>query len=112
MPRLASSVKPNAGDIDVRTLKLRSPISLTPRQRMQAKEWRKVGLEFWEIAKEMKLNEEDIRQALANIRMKRMNPPRKTLNVSVAAAHHVKMLQKKGESVWQTVNRIFGIPNK
>lgn len=103
------TVPPNAGEMNRQTERLRAPIKLTDEQRQQAKEWRKVGLDFWEIAEEMKLDENDIKHAVANIRMKRINPPRRSLNVSIAAAELVDRMKWPDEAVWQTVNRLLGI---
>jgi hypothetical protein len=105
-----TSVPHGAGEISTITVALRAPLALTPEQRMQAKRWRKTGLEIWEVAEEMGLPEEEVALALANIRTKRPNPPRISLNVSVAAAEKVKAMQRTGEALWQTVNRLLGIP--
>jgi hypothetical protein len=88
---------------------LRAPLALTKDQRMQAKRWRKTGLEIWEVAEEMGLPEDAVALALANIRTKRSAPPRISLNVSVAAADKIKAMQLPGEAIWRTVNRVLGI---
>jgi hypothetical protein len=104
-----TTVPHGAGEISTITVALRAPLGLTPEQRLQAKRWRKTGLEIWEVAEEMELPEEEVALALANIRTKRKNPPRISLNVSVAAAEKVKAMQLNGEAIWQTVNRLLGI---
>lgn len=103
------TVPANAGTISRTTVALRQPLALTPEERLHAKRLRKTGLEIWQVARKMGLIEEDVALALANIRTKRPNPPRISLNVSVAAAEKVKAMQLPGEAIWQTVNRLLGI---
>jgi hypothetical protein len=47
--------------------------------------------------------------SLANIRTQRRDPPRVSLNVSVAAAEWFKEFQLPKEAMWRTVNRLLGI---
>jgi hypothetical protein len=94
----------HAGDTAKATLAI-----LTPEQRRRAKQWRQTGLEIWEVAEEMGLPEDAVALALANVRTKRGDPPRATLNVSPAAAELVKCAQRPGEPIWMTVNRLLGI---
>ena len=107
--RLRTYVSADAGDTHPHTIELRAPVTLTPEQKQQARAWREVGLEFWEIAVEMGLSEQEVQLALATLRCKRADPPRISLNVSPAAAEFFKHRQLPGEPMWKTVNRILGL---
>lgn len=109
MSRFLTRVPANAGEMNRLTGRLRAPVPLPPDQRMQAKRLRQLGLDFWEIAGELRVPETAVILALANIRTKRARQPRVSLNVSVAAAEKVKQAQRPGEPIWRTVNRLLGI---
>lgn len=50
-----------------------------------------------------------VSQAAATLRTSRSDPPRATLNVSLAARDYFKARQFPSEAMWQTVNRELGI---
>ena len=108
---LRKVVPANAGETSKRTLALRAPLPLNKKQRTYARRLRQQGHDFAEIAKRLVegFTEEDVQLSLANMRSKRGNPPRYSLNVSEAVKEKVMAARRPGEAVWRTANRLFGI---
>jgi hypothetical protein len=61
------------------------------------------------IADELNVSLLSVSYALANLRTPRPDPPRASLNVSLASLDYVRARQRPGEAIWKTVNRLFGI---
>ena len=89
------------------TKKLRPKIGMSQQQIEDARNARRQGSEPADIAKQMGQPIEQINLALANLRTGVANPDRKTLNVSPELHAHVMANRKQGESIKQTMDRLF-----
>jgi hypothetical protein len=104
-----SEVGPRAGVTSDITLALRDRPSLTTPQRTKARKLRRAGASMQQIADLLDVPLLSVSHALANLRTPRANPPRATLNVSLAALDHVRARQLPGEAIWETMNRLLGV---
>ncbi len=95
-----------AGDISRRTERLRPPIALSPAQVSHARRLRRAGGEPDAIAAELGAAPEEVEKALLQMRSRRPETTRGTLNVTLAA-HRVFLQERIGdEPLWKTVDRV------
>ncbi len=96
-----------AGDMSLRTQLLRPAIGLTEKQVTQARTLRRGGAEPSAIAEAMGLPLEEVEKALVQMRSRRPETTRGTLNVTLAA-HRLVMSERQGdEPLWQTMDRLL-----
>lgn len=88
---------------------MRDRPALTSTQRDKARKLRRAGAGVQQIADLLEVPLLSVSYALAGLRTPRDDPPRATLNVSMAALDHVRARQLPGEAIWETMNRLFGI---
>lgn len=100
----------DAGQISVQTIKLRGPMPLTAAQRRRARFLRfEVGWDWPDIAADVGRSQQEVRHSLANARTLSPDPKRATVNVGPAAIERLRVLQRPGEAMWETMNRLLGI---
>lgn len=98
---------PYAGDMSPVTEALRPRISLDAKQAATARRLRRDRWTIGQIAEHLEADQEEVRHALATLRTKKMDPHRRTLNVTVEAAEFVSGQAEPGEAVWQTMDRLL-----
>jgi hypothetical protein len=91
-----------------RTAALRPDIDLTEEQVAQARQMRRAGSRVDWIAMVLGVSLEATERALLAMRTPKDNRTRASLNVTLEARDYVLGLQKRGEAVHQTVDRILG----
>ncbi len=95
-----------SGEMSRRTQLLRPAIALSDKQVTEARRLRRAGAEPDAIAAAMALPLDEVEKALVQMRSRRPETTRGTLNVTLAA-HRLIMRERKGdEPVWQTVDRM------
>ena len=96
-----------AGDMSHRTQLLRPAIGLTEKQVTQARKLRRGGAEPSTIAEAMGAPLEEVEKALVQMRSRRPETTRGTLNVTLAA-HRLVLSERQGdEPLWQTMDRLL-----
>lgn len=96
-----------SGEMSRRTQALRPAIGLTPAQIVASRQLRRAGAEPDAIAAQLGLPQDEVEKALVQMRSRRPETTRGTLNVTLAA-HRLLMAERRGdEPVWQTVDRMF-----
>jgi hypothetical protein len=105
----SNKVGPYAGATSKQTLVLRDQPSLTRSQIDTARRLRRKNIPLEDIARIMGVSLLQVSHACAGMRTPRDDPPRGTLNVSMAAHAHVMAQKRPGEPIWETVNRLLGI---
>ncbi|TDH61557.1 hypothetical protein E2C06_16540 [Dankookia rubra] len=96
-----------SGEMSRRTQALRPEIALTPAEAAKARAFRRQGAEPGEIAARFGVPVEEVEKALVQMRSRRPESTRGTLNVTLAA-HRFVMAERQGdEPLWQTMDRIF-----
>ncbi len=96
-----------AGEMSHRTQLLRPAIGLTEKQVTEARQLRRGGAEPSAIAEAMGLPLDEVEKALVQMRSRRPETTRGTLNVTLAA-HKLVMSERRGdEPLWQTMDRLF-----
>lgn len=95
-----------SGEMSHRTEALRPAILLTPKQAAHARRLRRAGHAPEQIAQALALPLEEVEKALVQMRSRRPETTRGTLNVTLAA-HRVIMRERQGgEPIWQTMDRL------
>ncbi len=95
-----------AGEMSRRTERLRPTIALRPAQVTEARRLRRLGHEPEQIAAELGVAPEEVEKALLQMRSRRPETTRGTLNVTLAA-HQVFLNERIGdEPLWKTVDRV------
>ena len=95
-----------SGEMSHRTQLLRPPIALTDKQVTEARQRRRAGAETVDIAAAMGLPHDEIEKALVQMRSRRPETTRGTLNVTLAA-HRLILSERVGdEPLWQTMDRL------
>ena len=96
-----------SGEMSRRTQALRPEIALSPAEATKARALRRQGAEPGEIAARFGVPVEEVEKALVQMRSRRPESTRGTLNVTLAA-HRFVMAERQGdEPLWQTMDRIF-----
>lgn len=96
-----------AGEMSRRTERLRPAIALRPAQVRQARHLRRLGAEPEQIATALGVATEEIEKALVQMRSRRPETTRGTLNVTLAA-HQLFLSERIGdEPLWKTVDRVI-----
>ncbi len=96
-----------SGEMSRRTQALRPAIGLTPAQITAARQLRRGGIEPDAIAEQLGLPLDEVEKALVQMRSRRPETTRGTLNVTLAA-HRLLMAERRGdEPIWQTVDRML-----
>lgn len=96
-----------SGEMSRRTQALRPAIGLTPAQITAARQLRRAGIEPDAIAEQLGLPLDEVEKALVQMRSRRPETTRGTLNVTLAA-HRLLMAERRGdEPIWQTVDRML-----
>ena len=96
-----------SGEMSRRTQALRPAIGLTPGQITAARQLRRAGIEPDAIAAQLGLPLDEVEKALVQMRSRRPETTRGTLNVTLAA-HRLLMAERRGdEPIWQTVDRML-----
>jgi hypothetical protein len=96
-----------SGEMSRRTQALRPEIALTPAEASKARALRRQGAEPGAIAARFGVPVEEVEKALVQMRSRRPESTRGTLNVTLAA-HRFVMAERQGdEPLWQTMDRIF-----
>lgn len=95
-----------AGEMSQRTERLRPALGMLPAQVAQARRLRREGHEPEQIAEALAVALEEVEKALMQMRSRRPETTRGTLNVTLAA-HKVFLQERVGnEPLWQTVDRV------
>ena len=95
-----------SGEMSRRTQLLRPAIALSDKQVTEARRLRRAGAEPEEIAAAMGLPRDEVEKALVQMRSRRPETTRGTLNVTLAA-HRLIMRERIGdEPIWQTMDRM------
>ena len=96
-----------SGEMSRRTQALRPAIGLSPAQIVAARRLRRAGAEPDAIAAQLGLPQDEVEKALVQMRSRRPETTRGTLNVTLAA-HRLLMTERRGdEPVWQPVDRLL-----
>lgn len=96
-----------AGEMSRRSVALRPAIALDEKQRDKARRLRRQGLEPHEIAEALEAPVEEVEKALVQMRSRRPETTRGTLNVTLAAHRLVQAERRGGEPVWVTFDRML-----
>ena len=95
-----------SGEMSRRTQLLRPAIAMSERQVSEARRLRRAGAEPDAIAQAMALPLEEVEKALVQMRSRRPETTRGTLNVTLAA-HRLILRERVGdEPLWQTMDRL------
>ena len=96
-----------AGEMSRRTAALRPEIALTPDEAAKARALRRRGAEPEAIASHFGVPLGEIEKALVQMRSRRPETTRGTLNVTLAA-HRLVLAERRGEEpLWQTMDRLL-----
>ncbi len=96
-----------AGEMSQRTAALRPPIALTPEEAPKARALRRRGAEPEHIAERLGAPLAKVEKALVQMRSRRPETTRGTLNVTLAA-HRLVMAERRGdEPLWRTMDRLL-----
>jgi hypothetical protein len=96
-----------SGEMSRRTAALRPAIALTPKEAAKARALRRKGVAAEEIAAHFAVPVEEVEKALVQMRSRRPESTRGTLNVTLAA-HRFVMAERRGdEPLWQTMDRLL-----
>ena len=95
-----------AGEMSHRTAALRPAMALTPEEAGKARALRRRGEDPDAIAARFGVSLEEVEKALVQMRSRRPETTRGTLNVTLAA-HRFVLAERLGEEpLWQTVDRL------
>ncbi|MBY0332126.1 MAG: hypothetical protein K2X49_15815 [Acetobacteraceae bacterium] len=95
-----------AGEMSHRTAALRPAMALTPEEAGRARALRRKGADPEAIAARFGVPLEEVEKALVQMRSRRPETTRGTLNVTLAA-HRFVLAERVGEEpLWQTVDRL------
>ena len=95
-----------AGEMSHRTAALRPAMALTPEEAGRARALRRKGADPEAIAARFGVPLEEVEKALVQMRSRRPETTRGTLNVTLAA-HRFVLAERLGEEpLWQTVDRL------
>lgn len=96
-----------AGEMSHRTAALRPAMALTPEEAGKARALRRKGTDPEAIAARFGVPLEEVEKALVQMRSRRPETTRGTLNVTLAA-HRFVLAERLGEEpLWQTVDRLL-----
>lgn len=96
-----------SGEMSRRTAALRPAIALTPEEAAKARALRRRGAEPEAIADHFGVAVTEVEKALVQMRSRRPETTRGTLNVTLAA-HRLVMAERQGdEPLWRTVDRLL-----
>lgn len=96
-----------AGEMSQRTVALRPPIALNPQEAARARRLRRRGASPDAIAAQLSAPVEEVEKALVQMRTRRPETTRGTLNVTLAA-HRLVLAERRGdEPLWQTMDRLL-----
>lgn len=95
-----------SGEMSHRTAALRPPIALTPEQAGKARALRRKGEDPAAIAERFGVAVEEVEKALVQMRSRRPETTRGTLNVTLAAHRFVLGERQGDEPLWQTMDRL------
>jgi hypothetical protein len=96
-----------SGEMSHRTAALRPQIALTPEEASKARALRRRGAEPEEIAERLGAPLSEVEKALVQMRSRRPETTRGTLNVTLAA-HRLVMAERRGdEPLWRTMDRLL-----
>lgn len=96
-----------SGEMSRRTAALRPALLLSPKQQQQARTLRRSGMEPEQIAEALSCPLEEVEKALVQMRSRRPETTRGTLNVTLAA-HKLVMQERQGdEPLWRTIDRML-----
>jgi hypothetical protein len=95
-----------AGEMSHRTAALRPSIALTPEQAAKARSLRRKGEDPEAIAARFAVPLEEVEKALVQMRSRRPETTRGTLNVTLAAHRFVLGERRGDEPLWQTMDRL------
>lgn len=96
-----------SGEMSRRTAALRPAIALTPEEATKARALRRRGAEPEAIAERLGAPLAEVEKALVQMRSRRPETTRGTLNVTLAA-HRLVMAERRGdEPLWRTMDRLL-----
>ena len=96
-----------SGEMSRRTAALRPQIALTPEEATKARALRRRGAEPEEIAERFGAPVSEVEKALVQMRSRRPETTRGTLNVTLDA-HRLVMAERRGdEPLWRTMDRLL-----
>ncbi len=96
-----------SGEMSQRTAALRPTIALAPDQAAKARALRRKGLDPEAIAERFAVPVEEVEKALVQMRSRRPETTRGTLNVTLAA-HRLVLSERQGdEPLWQTMDQLL-----
>lgn len=95
-----------SGEMSQRTAALRPPIALTPEEAGKARALRRKGADPAAIAAHFGVPVEEVEKALVQMRSRRPETTRGTLNVTLAAHRFVLGERQGDEPMWQTMDRL------
>jgi hypothetical protein len=96
-----------SGEMSRRTAALRPSIALTPEEAAKARAMRRRGAEPADIAAHFGVPLAEVEKALVQMRSRRPETTRGTLNVTLAA-HRLVMAERQGdEPLWRTMDRLL-----
>ncbi|WP_372618505.1 hypothetical protein [Falsiroseomonas sp.] len=96
-----------SGEMSRRTAALRPQIALAPEEAARARALRRRGAEPDEIAERFGVPVTEVEKALVQMRSRRPETTRGTLNVTLAA-HRLVMAERIGdEPLWRTMDRLL-----
>lgn len=96
----------DAGEMSVRTKRLRPDIGLTNEEIAAIRRSRKTGATAWAIAKVYDLPIEKVEKAILAIRTPKRNASRGSLNVNLPTHDFVHAQRGPGEPVWECAARL------
>jgi hypothetical protein len=96
-----------SGEMSQRTAALRPAIALTPEQASRARALRRKGMAPEAIAERYAVPLEEVEKALVQMRSRRPETTRGTLNVTLAAHRFVLAERQGDEPLWQTMDRLL-----
>ncbi|MGG5821136.1 hypothetical protein [Falsiroseomonas sp. HW251] len=96
-----------SGEMSRRTAALRPAIALTPEEATKARALRRKGADPEDIAERLGAPMAEVEKALVQMRSRRPETTRGTLNVTLAA-HRLVMAERQGdEPLWRTMDRLL-----
>ena len=96
-----------SGEMSHRTAALRPAIALTDAEAAKARSLRRRGAAPEEIAEHFGVPLEEVEKALVQMRSRRPETTRGTLNVTLAAHRFVLTERRGDEPLWQTMDRLL-----
>jgi hypothetical protein len=99
---------PHCGETSPITTALRPKSGLSHQQEAAARRHRRSGASFDAIAATLQVEEEQVRLAARNLRVRKSARQRTTVNATNEAATYLASLGEPDEPMWSTLDRVLG----